>query len=33
MTVERWSTLVSQLEDLEMLESGAVAPESLFLGE
>lgn len=33
MTIERWSTLVSQLEELEMLDPGAVAPASLFLAE
>ncbi|MBC8353432.1 MAG: ABC transporter substrate-binding protein [Planctomycetes bacterium] len=33
MTSERWSTLVSQLVELEMLEPGVVEPASLFLAE
>ena len=33
MTSERWTTLVSQLEELKMLEPGVVDPASLFLAE
>jgi len=33
MTIERWTTLVSQLEELKLLEPGSVAPASLFLAE
>jgi NitT/TauT family transport system substrate-binding protein len=33
MTNERWSTLVSQLEELKMLEPGAVEPAAMFLAE
>ena len=33
MTIERWSTLVSQMEELQMLDPGVVTPASLFLAE
>lgn len=33
MTVERWRTLVSQLEALKMLDPGVVEPGSLFLAQ
>jgi len=33
MTSERWSTLVSQLEELEMLDAGVVDPAALFLAK
>jgi len=33
MTSERWSTLVSQLVDLKMLDPGIIDPESLFLAD
>ncbi|MBI2480086.1 MAG: ABC transporter substrate-binding protein [Planctomycetia bacterium] len=33
MTADRWRTLVSQLEELKMLEPGVVEPTSLYLAE
>ncbi|MCA9123382.1 MAG: ABC transporter substrate-binding protein [Planctomycetales bacterium] len=33
MTISRWSTLVSQLEELEMLDSGTLTPQSLFIAK